>query len=55
MLERGKLERGILEIVGTQSLAPKGHLRRKIDTSVDCNRIYKWQRHCIAKTKDGQP
>jgi len=40
MLERGKLERGILEIVDTESLVPEGHLLRKIDAAVDFNRIY---------------
>lgn len=40
MLERGKLDRGILEMVDTESLVPKGHLLRKIDAAVDFNRIY---------------
>ena len=40
MLERGKLDRGILEIVDTESLVPEGHLLRKIDAAVDFNRIY---------------
>ena len=40
MLERGKLDRGIVEIVDTESLVPKDHLLRKIDTAVDFNRIY---------------
>ena len=40
MLERGKLDRGILEIVDTESLVPKDHLLRKIDAAVDFNRLY---------------
>ena len=40
MLERGKLDRGIVEIVDTESLVPKDHLLRKIDTAVDFNRLY---------------
>ncbi len=40
MLERGKLDRGIVEMVDTESLVPKGHLLRKIDAAVDFNRIY---------------
>lgn len=40
MLERGKMDRGIIEIVDTESLVPKGHLLRKIDEAVDFNRLY---------------
>lgn len=40
MLERGKLDRGILEIEDTESLVPEGHLLRKIDAAVDFDRIY---------------
>ena len=40
MLERGKMERGIFEIVDTESLVPEGHLLRKIDAAVDFNKIY---------------
>ena len=29
MLERGKMDRGVIEIVDTESLVPKGHLLRK--------------------------
>ena len=34
------MERGIFEIVGTESLVPEGHLLRKIDAAVDFNKIY---------------
>jgi len=40
MLERGKMERGVVELVDTESLVPEGHLLRKIDAAVDFNRIY---------------
>ena len=40
MLERGKLDRGIVEIVDTESLVPQEHLLRKIDEAVDSNRLY---------------
>ena len=40
MLERGKLDRGIVEIVDTESLVPKDHLLREIDAAVDFNRLY---------------
>lgn len=40
MLEHGKLDRGVVEIVNTESLVPAGHLLRKIDAAVDFNRIY---------------
>ncbi len=40
MLERGKLDRGVVEMVDTESLVPEGHLLRKIDAAVDFNRIY---------------
>lgn len=40
MLERGKMERGIFEIVDTESLVPVDHLLRKIDAAVDFTKIY---------------
>ena len=40
MLERGKKDRDIIEIVGIESLVPEGHLLRKIDDAVDFNRLY---------------
>lgn len=40
MLERGKLDRGVVEMADTESLVPAGHLLRKIDAAVDFNRIY---------------
>ena len=40
MLERGKLDRGVVEIVDTEMLVPQEHLLRKIDAAVDFSRIY---------------
>ena len=40
MLERGKMDRDAIEIVGIESLVPKEHLLRKIDDAVDFNRLY---------------
>ena len=39
-MECRKLDRGIVEIVDTESLVPKDHLLRKADAAVDFNRIY---------------
>ena len=40
MLERGKMDRDVVEIVGIDSLVPKDHLLRKIDQAVDFNCLY---------------
>ena len=40
MLERGKMDRDVVEIVGIDGLVPKDHLLRKIDQAVDFNRLY---------------
>ncbi len=40
MLERGKMDRDIIEIVGIESLVPEEHLLRKVDRAVDFNRLY---------------
>ena len=40
MLERGKMDRDTIEIVGIESLVPEGHLLRKIDVAVDFNVLY---------------
>ena len=34
------MDRGIVEIVDTESLVPRDHLLRKIDEAVDFNRLY---------------
>ena len=40
MLRRGKLNRGVVKIVDTESLVPRDHLLRKIDAAVDWERLY---------------
>lgn len=40
MLKRGKLDRGIVEIVDTESLVPSEHLLRKIDEAVAFDQLY---------------
>ena len=40
MLERGKMDRNVIEMVGIDSLVPEEHLLRKIDSSVDFSRLY---------------
>lgn len=40
MLERGKMDRDVVEIVGIESLVPKEHLLRKIDSAVDFSHLY---------------
>lgn len=40
MLQTRKMDRGVFEIVDTESLVPAGHLLRKIDTAIDFNKIY---------------
>ena len=40
MLERGKMDRDVIEIVGIDSLVPQDHLLRKIDQAVDFSRLY---------------
>ena len=40
MLERGKNERGVVEIVSMEDLVPQGHLLRKVDKAVDFRKLY---------------
>ena len=40
MLERGKMDRDIIEIVGIDSLVSQEHLLRKIDAAVDFSKLY---------------
>ena len=40
MLERGKMDRDTIEMVGIEGLVPKEHLLRKIYDAVDFNRLY---------------
>lgn len=40
MLKRGKMDRGVVELVDTESLVPQGHMLRKVDKAVDFSKIY---------------
>ena len=53
MLERGKMERGVVELVDTESLMPQEHLLRKVDRAVDLGRIYKIVEPLYSKMRDG--
>lgn len=39
-IERGKDERGVIEMVDTERLVPQEHLLRKVDGAVDFEKIY---------------
>ena len=54
MLERGKLERGVMEMVDTEMLVPPEHLLRKIDAAVDFNRLYEMVEPLYSKD-NGRP
>ena len=40
MLERGKMDRDLVEFVVIDQLVPRDHLLRKIDAAVGFNRLY---------------
>ena len=40
MLERGKNERGVIEIVSIEDLVPQEHLLRKVDKAVEFGKLY---------------
>ena len=40
MLERGKMDRNVIEMVEIDGLVPEGHLLRKIDKAIDFNCLY---------------
>ena len=40
LLERGKIDRDVIEIMGIDSLVPEEHLLWKIDRAVDFSRLY---------------
>ena len=54
MLERGKSDHGIVEIVDTESLVSKDHLLQKIDAAVDFNRLYEMVEPLYSED-NGQP
>ena len=54
MLEIGKPDHGIVEIVDTESLVSKDRLLRKIDAAVDFNRLYEMVEPLYSED-NGQP
>lgn len=40
MLECGKMDRDVIEIVGIEYLVPREHMLRKINSAVDFSRLY---------------
>ena len=40
MMEKGKMERGVVELVDTESLVPQEHLLRKVDRAVEFRKLY---------------
>ncbi len=40
MMEKGKMERGVVELVDTENLVPQEHLLRKVDRAVDFRKLY---------------
>ena len=55
-MERGKNERGVIEMVDTESLVPPGHLLRQVDAAVDFEKLYKiveplYSEECIYRTE----
>ena len=43
MLERGKMDRDLVEFVVIDQLVPKAHLLRKIDAAVDFTQLYEME------------
>ncbi len=39
MMEKGKMERGVVELVDTESLVPQEHLLRKVDRAVEFRKL----------------
>lgn len=54
MQERGKNERGIIEIVSTEDLVPQGHMLRKVDKAIDFRKIYELVEPLYSE-EDGRP
>ena len=52
MLERGKMDRNVIEMVGIDSLVPEEHLLRKIDRAVDFSRLYEMVEPLYSELKD---
>ena len=53
MLERGKNEHGVIEMVDTESLVPAEHLFWQVDAAVDLRGCMKLRSRCTARMKGG--
>ena len=54
MMEKGKMERGVVELVDTESLVPQEHLLRKVDKAVDFRKLYEIVEPLYSE-EDGRP
>ena len=54
MMEKGKMERGVVELVDTESLVPQEHLLRKVDKAVDFRKLYEIVEPLYSE-EEGQP
>ena len=54
MMVKGKMDRGIFEMVEIGGLVPQDHLLRKIDAAVDFNRLYEMVEPLYSED-DGRP
>ena len=54
MMEKGKMERGVVELVDTESLVPQEHLLRKVDKAVDFRKLYEIVKPLYSK-EEGRP
>ena len=54
MMEKGKMERGVVELVDTESLVPEEHLLRKVDEAVDFRKLYEMVEPLYSE-EDGRP
>ena len=54
MMEKGKMERGVVELVDTESLVSEEHLLRKVDEAVDFRKLYEMVEPLYSE-EDGRP
>ena len=54
MMEKGKMKRGVVELVDTESLVPQEHLLRKADRAVDFRKLYEIVESLYSE-EDGRP
>ena len=54
IIEKRKMERGVVELVDTQTLVPQEHLLRKVDKAVEFRKLYELMEPLYSE-KDGRP